>query len=256
MGIRAIFGVLGAIFCGSAAADDATIAVAANFARPMERLEADFESRTGHDLAVVTGSTGQLYAQIIHGAPFDVFLSADVERVDALEQGGRIVEGRRFTYAVGQLVLWSRNDSPGSGGEAAGRIADLLSSSDGRLAIANPELAPYGRAALQVLEHLDLRDGLADRLVYGESVSQALAFGRTGAAQSALVSRGLLDTQVHGLANRNWALSVPDAWHDPIRQDAALLRRGEDNPAARAFFAYLRSEEARAVIAASGYRTD
>lgn len=263
MRIAAIFCVFASIFCGSAAAEDATIAVAANFALPMERLEADFETRTGHDLTVVTGSTGQLFAQIVHGAPFDVFLSADVDRIDALEARGGIVEGERFTYAIGELVLlWAYvSVEPGAPEASAASpelrpapAVEILSEPGGRLAIANPDLAPYGRASLQVLENLGVADDWRRDLVLGQDVGQASAFIRTGAVELALTSRSLEREASRNRSILSW--DIPAELHDPIRQDAALLPRAADNPVAIAFFEYLQSEDARALIAASGYRLD
>lgn len=265
MRIAAIFRIFASIFCGSSAADDATIAVAANFALPMERLEADFETRTGHELTVVTGSTGQLYAQIVHGAPFDVFLSADVERVDALEARGGIVEGERFTYAIGRLVLvqsaegvWINPDPIFELGASAADIAPmeapLIPLGGARLALANPDLAPYGAAAAQALPRVDGFENWEAAAVYGQDVSQAFAFLLSGAADMTVVSRSLLQDAPRREDWISW--DIPAELHDPIRQDAALLPRAAENPAAIAFFAYLRGEEARALIEASGYRLD
>ncbi len=165
---------------GPAAAEEAVVAVAANFTEVVERLEADFERESGHTVTVVAGSTGKLYAQIANGAPFDVFLSADQERPERLEKEGLAVAGSRFTYATGRLTLWS--SEPGRvGGDGA---ATLRQGKFRLLAIANPELAPYGAAAKQALEKLGLWDRFKDRIVMGETIGQAHAMVASGNAEA------------------------------------------------------------------------
>lgn len=221
-----------------------TIAVAANFQPTMGRLAAAFAAESAFEAVLVAGSTGQLYAQITRGAPFDVFLSADTERPDLLRAGGLVVDQR--TYAVGRLVLWSA-DATHVRGRA---LEDVLAQPFRHLAIASPELAPYGRAAQQALESLGVWHELQPRIVYGQTVGQALAMAASRNAEMALVARSL----VTGAAAGGAFLSVPDSLHEPIRQDAALLDRAKDNPAARAFFEFLQSATARAIIEADGYR--
>ena len=232
---------LAVLFAGAVQAGQARVAVAANFLPVLRELGAAFAAG-GHHLQISSGSTGKLYAQIVHGAPFDLFLAADQARPERLEREGRIVPGSRFTYAIGHLVLWSpapERFSDGLGWLREGRFQ--------RLAIANPKTAPYGRAARQFLRHHDLWVHLQAKLVRGESVSQALQFVASGNADAGLVAL----SQVNGRAGSRWLVPATD--HDPIVQQAVLLVHGADNPAARAFYAFLQSPPARRIIRAAGY---
>lgn len=213
------------------------VAVASNFAEPAGEIAAGFEAATGHRVILSAGATGALYARIVNGAPYDVLLAADAERPARLEAEGRAVPGSRFTYAVGRLVLWSPDPERIADGPAA------IAAMTGRLAIAHPDLAPYGAAAAEMLAAL----GLDPPLVRGENVGQAYALVATGNAELGLVAAAQLR---HGEGSR-WL--VPADLHAPIRQDAVLLR---DGPAARAFLDWLRGPEAAAVIAAWGYEAD
>lgn len=223
-----------------AQAAEVLVAVAANFVRPAERLVADFADMRGGEVALVAGSTGKLYAQIRNGAPFDVFLAADQRRPALLEDEGLALAGSRFTYAVGRLALWS-------GREGVELHADTLRRGDYRkLAIANPELAPYGQAAREVLSRLGSLARAQERLVTAESVGQAFALAATGNADLGLVAAAQA-RRAHGSL---WL--VPERLHEPIRQDAVMLARARDNATAAAFVAFLRTD-ARAVIASLGY---
>lgn len=227
-------------------ADEAIIASAANFTDTLEVLETRFEQTTPHRIRIVTGSTGQLFAQIRQGAPFDVFLAADADRPARLVEMGLAPADSRFTYAVGRLALWS----PQPGRLDALSLADIGALDFRRLAIANPELAPYGRAAMDVLDQLDLSAGFDDRIVRGENIAQVLALAATGNADLAFIA--LAQTRNPRIpAGSFW--TVPSELHTPIRQDAVLISRAEDNAAARAFLAFLGSDEARALIRQAGY---
>lgn len=234
---------LGLTAGATARAAEATVAVAANFSTAMDHLVPAFEQASGHRLTVVLGSSGKLAAQVQQGAPFDVFLSADVERPAALQAAGFAVPDSRFTYALGRLVLWSADPQAFSDGPAylaAGRFRHL--------AIANPALAPYGTAAQQALQALGVWPALQDRLVRAENIGQTYAMVAGGATQAGFVALAQLTDATPG---SRWP--VPQELHAPIRQDALLLVRGRDNPAARAFLDYLGSPPARAVITALGY---
>lgn len=228
----------------TAQAESVTVAAASNFKTALDALADEFEAATEHDVQLVFGSTGKLYAQIRFGAPYDLFLAADQARPERLEEEGMIVPNSRFTYAEGRLVLWSSKPE---------RISEqhLGSPKLNRLAMANPELAPYGLAARQVLQALDLDQQLKQKIVYGESVGQAFAFVRTGNAQLGLVSYA----QVLSLprSQRGYPWMPPPDLHAPIRQDAVLLTRGSNNPAAEAFHSFLQSAKARDIIAQHGY---
>ncbi len=196
-------------------------------------------------MSIAAGATGKLYAQVVQGAPFDVLLAADGWRPERLEREGRAVSGSRFTYAIGLLSLWSpRTDAFGEDPVAYLRAAQFR-----RLALANPDLAPYGRAARQVLEHLGLNDQLANRMVVAENIGQAYAMVDTGNADAGFLARA----QVSGRSGSHW--NVPAALHEPIEQQAVLLQRAAENPAAVGFLAFLRTDEARRVIGQAGYGT-
>ena len=229
-------------------ADDVAVAVAANFTAPMQRLVPLFEQQTGHGLVVSYGSTGKLAAQIRNGAPFEVFLAADDETPERLERAGDGVGGSRFTYAVGRLVLWSRQ--PGlvdAGGEV------LRGDGFDRLAIADPRLAPYGAAAVQTLRALGLYERLQSRLVTGENITQAHQFVATGNAPLGFIA--LSQVYADGRIGSGSAWVVPARLHQPIVQQALLLQKGRDNPAAAALLRFLRSEPVLALIRSFGYDT-
>ena len=227
-----------------AAADTAHIAVAANFAAPMKALSARFEQASGHALTLSSGSTGKFYAQIKNGAPFDVLLAADDETPARLLREGDAV--RTQTYAVGKLALWSADASRLDGSDAL-----LRRGAYNRLAVANPRLAPYGAAAMQVLEKLGLAGQAKDKLVMGENIGQTHQFAASGNAELGFVA--LSQVWQDGKLTGGSAWLVPPALHAPIRQDAALLKRGAANAAARALLDFLKSHEAQTVIRSYGY---
>jgi molybdate transport system substrate-binding protein len=228
-------------------AEEALVAVAANFAEVMERLEVEFERASGHDLTVAIGSTGKLYAQITHGAPFDVLLAADRERPERLESEGLAVAGSRFTYAVGRLTLWS----PEAGRVGADGEATLRAGAFRSLALANPDLAPYGAAARETLRRLGLWETLAGKIVTGENIGQAHAMVASGNAELGFVALSSVLSPRNRQPGSRW--DVPADLHAPIRQDAVLLTRAAGNPAARAFLSFLHSEPVLALLESYGY---
>jgi molybdate transport system substrate-binding protein len=230
----------------SAFADQALVAVASNFISAARVLAASFEAQSEHSLTLTVGSTGQLHAQVVHGAPYDLFLAADQARPRMLEESGRAVAGSRFTYAVGQLVLVERAESADSFDGAQRLTANDFS----RLAMANPALAPYGVAAMETLVGLGVAAQLRGKIVLGENVGQAFAMLATGNVEVALVAESQLLESTMSLAT--WR--VPAELYSPIRQDLVLLQRADDNAAARAFYQYLQTDEAAEIIARHGYR--
>ncbi|GKT20456.1 molybdate ABC transporter substrate-binding protein [Acidovorax sp. SUPP3334] len=230
----------------AAQAAEVVVAVAANFTAPMQKIATAFAQATGHKAVLSFGATGKFYAQIKNGAPFQVLLAADDTTPAKLEQEGQGVQGSRFTYAVGRLVLWSPR---------AGYVDDqgqILKTGDfAHLAIANPKLAPYGLAATQTLDKLGLGERLQPRFVTGENIAQAYQFVATGNAPLGFVA--LSQVMEGGKIAKGSAWRVPESLHDPIRQDAVLLAAGKDQPAAVALMRFLRSDAAREVIGAYGY---
>lgn len=244
---RLITVLLAAFALPAATAEPLTLAVASNFSIPARELATQFSSRSGYEVRIAAGSTGKLYAQIINGAPFDVFLAADAERPRLLEESGHGVVGSRFTYATGGLVLWSR-DPAFAGVGCRGALEQL---GDRKLAIANPQTAPYGAAAKSFLQSVDLWNELQAQLVYGENITQTLQFVATGNASLGLVasSHALVD----GLPRATCYWSVPAASHQPLEQQVILLQRAEASAAAREFLQFLRDDEARDIIVGGGY---
>ncbi len=232
-----------------AQAERVTVAVAANFAQPMAELETLFEASGAHELTLVSGSTGQLYAQIVNAAPYDVFLSADRERPRRLTEAG--LGNAPFTYALGRLALWTREQR-----FAGGLTLDALTTSDfRRLAIANPRLAPYGVAAREALQAMGLWETLQAKIVFGENVGQAFAMVETRNAEFGLVALSAAVAYMGGTADLGHVayVTVPPEYHSPIRQDAILLSRGQDNPAAQAIIGFLQGADARRIIEAAGF---
>jgi molybdate transport system substrate-binding protein len=226
-----------------AAADELRVAVATNFAAAMSALVERFEETTGHTVLVSAGSTGAHYAQIKSGAPFDAFFAADVERPRRLEAEGAAIAGSRLLYAVGRLALWSNRV-----GYVDGQGTVLENGDFRHLAIANPELAPYGAAAREVLAARGVWDRLQPRLVTGQDIGQTYSFIKTGNAELGFVAWAQLCRPGEPIAGSYWL--VPESLHRPIEQEAVLLR---DTAAARALLEFVRGAEARAIIRSFGY---
>jgi len=242
---------LSALLCATLAhasvlAAEAHVAVAANFAEPIKAIAAELHRATGHTLKITLGSTGKLYAQIRHGAPFDVLLAADAKVPAALEQEGLAQPGSRFPYATGQLVLWSAQAGRVDDQGAVLRRADL-----GKVAYAAPKVAPYGAAAVEAMQRLGLSAALAPKLVQGESIGQAFNFVFTGNADGGFVA--LSQVLVNGQLRSGSVWRVPPGLYSPIRQDAVLLKRGAGNAAAQALMQWLQSPQGRALVASYGY---
>jgi molybdate transport system substrate-binding protein len=241
-----IFAFIASLLAGTAAAEDVQVAVAANFTAPMQAIAAAFERDTGHKARLAFGSSGKFYAQIKNGAPFQVLLSADGEIPARLEQEGMAVAGTRFTYAIGRLALWSAQ---------AGRVdarGDVLKQGGyAHLAIANPKLAPYGAAAIEVLKNRGLLEAVQPKFVQGENIAQTWQFVASGNAELGFVALSQITRD--GKLTQGSAWIVPVNLHAPIRQDAVILARGKGNAAASALMAYLRGEKAKAVIRTYGY---
>ena len=227
----------------SVRADSITVAVASNFTAPANDLATAFEKETGHTVRLTFGSSGKLLAQITHGAPFDVFLSADQAKPLKLEDDNLAVSGTRFTYALGTLALWTASDAP---------ARDILMDGEySRLALANPRLAPYGEAAMQVLSALDLSEASQPKIVMGENITQTWQFVATGNAEIGFVA--LSQILKDGEISPGNAWVIPADLYDPVKQDAVLLTRAKDNDVARQWLAFLQSEVGHNVIKGFGY---
>ena len=227
-----------------AAAAEVQVAVATNFMEPAKEIARRFRARTGHSATLSFGASGQFYAQIANGAPFQVFLSAAVERPQKAEADGLAVVGTRFTYATGRLVLFSK-----AARLVDGRGAVLVRGNFEKLAIADPKTAPYGLAAVEAMRKLGVYGRLAPKLVTGASIAQTFQFVDTGAAEVGFLA---LSQVINEPGGSRWL--VPENLHSPIDQQAVLLKRGADSAAAKAFLAFLKGAEARAVIKRYGYQ--
>jgi molybdate transport system substrate-binding protein len=229
-------------FAGGAQAGQTHVAVAANFTEPAREIANLFRQTTGHEAILIFGASGAFFTQIAHDAPFEVFLSADEERPKLAVEQGFAVSDSRFTYAIGKLALWSRvlDVADGEGVLRAGKFSQL--------AIANPNSAPYGAAAIETMKALNVFDQLQGKLVRGNSVAQAFEFVDTRNVELGFVALA----QLNGVtAGTRWV--VPENLHSPILQDAVLLKRGADDEASKAFMAFLKGPEARAIIESFGY---
>jgi len=227
-------------------ADEVQIAVAANFTAPSKLIAESFEKETGHKAQLAFGATGKFYAQIKNGAPFEVLLSADDETPARLEREGAAVAGTRFTYATGRLVLWSAK--PGYVDDKG----EVLRKGDFKhVSIANPKLAPYGLAAMEVVSALKLADAIQPKIVQAENIAQAHQFIVSGNAEIGFIA--LSQVSRDGRIPEGSAWLVPANLHQPIRQDAVILEKGRGKPAAEAWMKYLRGDKARAVIKSFGY---
>jgi molybdenum ABC transporter, periplasmic molybdate-binding protein len=232
----------GPVLAAPAFAGTIHVAVAANVTEAATEIAAAFAEKTGDEAVLSFGSTGQLYAQITQGAPFDVFLAADTARPGQILADGLGVEGSRFTYAVGRLVLWSR-EAGMADGEAALKAADF-----DRIAICNPAAAPYGAAAVETMKALGVHEALQPKIVEGANVAQAFQFVDTGNAEVGFVALSQVIGRDDGSA---WI--VPQHLHAPIRQDAVVLKSAADPRVAAAFAEFLKGPEAAAILERFGY---
>ena len=228
------------LFTATATAGEVKIAVAANFTAAMKQIAKGFEQTTGHKTRISYGSTGKLYAQILHRAPFEVFLSADSERPQLLVK--KRLADQQFTYAIGKLALWS-SDPIRDVSKAGLKRGDFK-----RIALANPKTAPYGAASVKVMEQLGVAKALRPKWVRGDNIAQTHQFIATGNAEVGFVALAQIVLNNQG---KHWV--IPQDLYEPIHQDAVLLTKGKSNPAASAFLAYLKSDEARKVIGSYGY---
>jgi molybdate transport system substrate-binding protein len=226
-------------------AGQTNVAVAANFTEPAKEIAALFNQKTGHEAILSFGASGAFFAQITHEAPFQVFLSADAVRPKAAIDAGYAVPGSEFSYAVGKLVLWSKVVDVTNGDEA------LKAGGFSKLSIANPNAAPYGAAAIETMKALGVYDTLAAKIVQGESIAQAFQFVDTKNAEVGFVA---LSQLIGVTSGTRWL--VPQELYAPIRQDAVLLKKGENDGASKAFLEFLKGPEARAIIEKFGYALD
>jgi molybdate transport system substrate-binding protein len=244
--LAAAFGLFaGLAISVQAMAGQTNIAVAANFTEAVKEIAAAFKAKTGHDAVLSFGASGALYTQITQDAPFEILLSADAERPKKAVDDGLGVADSRFTYAIGKLVLWSKNAELVKGEET------LKGGAFTKIAIANPTAAPYGAAAIETLKALKLDEAVQPKIVQGNSIAQTFQFVDTGNAEIGFIALSQLAGKTEG---SRWM--VPQTLYSPIKQDAVLLKKGAANEAATAFLTFLKGAEARAIIEKYGYAID
>lgn len=239
--------ILFVMFWGSVTeAAEVKVAVAANFAATFAQLAEQFNIKTGDSAVASLGSTGALYAQIINGAPYELFLSADAERPRELVEQGKAVEGTRQTYAIGRLILWSSNPTLVDGDGAL-----LKSGFSGKVAIANPVTSPYGLAAQQTLAQLGQWNAMQKQLVRGQNIAQTFQFAASGSVDAAFIALSQIKSGDYVGKGSYWL--VPQRLHAPIEQQMVLLARGRNNPVAKKFMEFITSSEGRKIISDTGY---
>lgn len=234
------------IFSKCTLAEPIKVAVASNFKHPAQEIFAAYTETTGHNVRASYASTGKLFAHITHGAPFELFLAADSRTPLLAEQQGFATKGSRFTYALGSLAIWHPGLTAANGGP-------VLAFRDGQtLALANPKLAPYGKAAEQVLAHIE-HPRLRFKKVYGQSIAQAFQFVASGSSELGLVAVSQL--LAFKAPKHTWQ-TIPVAHYSPIKQQAVLLLKGQPNPAAVELFEFLKLAQAQSIILSYGYRLE
>ncbi len=241
--------VLFSAFTLCAEAKTVHVAVAANFSKTMQSLVIEFEKTSDYQIALSFGSSGKFYAQIKQGAPYELFFSADQAKPDALQKDGLVIAASRFTYAIGRLAVWSARP------DFANKIeTKLKDGSFNKLAIANPKLAPYGAAALQVLRHLELIDATQSKWVRGANIAQTYQFVSSANADLGFIalSQILGINRMQKVKERSYWL-VPDMMHSPIKQDVVLLRWAAKSLGAKAFLDFIHTDKAQNIIAQYGY---
>jgi molybdate transport system substrate-binding protein len=248
---RLMLAVASTLFFVAAQAGEVTVAVAANFTAPMQHIAKAFEQDTGHKAQLAFGATGKFYAQIKNGAPFAVLLAADDETPARLEKEGLAIASTRFTYATGRLALWSKSPNLVDDKGEVLRNNNLNKIGIQKIALADPKLAPYGRAAMEVIHKLGVQDNVVSKLVQGESIGQTYQFVSTENAQLGFVA--LSQISVDGRITQGSAWVVPQSMHAPLKQDAVLLKVGKDNAAAHALLKYLQGDTAKAIVTRYGY---
>jgi molybdate transport system substrate-binding protein len=246
MTLRLMLAAASTLFFVAAQAGEVTVAVAANFTAPMQKIAQAFEQDTGHKAQLAFGATGKFYAQIKNGAPFAVLLAADDETPARLEKEGLAVTGTHFTYATGRLALWSKQPNLV---DDKGEV--LRSNSFIKIAIADPKLAPYGIASMEVIHKMGVQANVVPKLVQGESIGQTYQFVSTENAQLGFVA--LSQISFDGRITQGSAWVVPQSMHTPLKQDAVLLNAGKDNAAAVALLKYLQADKAIAIVRSYGY---
>lgn len=245
--VIAMVAMLGISLPSDAQAEQVRVAVASNFLTTVRLLKNEFEKSSGHKVLLSVASTGKLYAQISHGAPFEIFLSADARRPGLAVDSGLAVEGTQQSYARGRLTLWSSRKTL----EGKDCKEELIAGHFRRLSIANPKTAPYGEAARQALKKMKLWQAVRPKLVRGENIGQTFQYTRTGNAELGMIALSQALDPKNNETTCRW--DIPEDYHQPLEQHMVMLKRGEKNPAAKAFYDFIKSEAGKKIISETGY---
>jgi molybdate transport system substrate-binding protein len=242
------FAIASLLACGSASAQALTVAAASDLQAALPAIVSQFEKDTGQSVRVAFGSSGNLFTQIRNGAPFDVFLSADIDYPRQLEASGHAERGSLYQYATGRIVLWTRKDS---GVDVRRGLAVLTDAHVHRIAIANPRFAPYGRAAVAALRHDEVYEKIEDKLVLGDNIAQTTQFAQSGSADAGII--GLSAALTETLRRAGAYFEIPDAWYPPIEQAAVVLAASRQKALAHQFVEFLKSPASRSVLQSDGF---
>ena len=231
-----------------APAETLTVAAASDLQSALPAIASQFEKDTGQKVTLTFGSSGNFFTQVQNGAPFDVFLSADIDYPRRLESSGHAERGTLYEYATGHLVLWTRTDS---GIDVRGGLTVLADTRVRRIAIANPEFAPYGRAAVAALRHEGLYERVQIKFVLGENISQAAQFAQSGGADVGLLALSVALSPT--LKDSGTYVDIPESWYPPIAQAAVVLTSSRQKPLARQFIDHLKKLDSVRILQAYGF---
>lgn len=229
-------------------AEEITIAAASDLNFAFKELLSEYETASGNQVKLTLGSSGNFFAQIQNGAPFDLYFSADISYPKKLEEAGLIVPGSLYRYAIGRIVLWTRHESPV---DVTQGIAALRQSSAKTIAIANPRHAPYGRAAIAAMEHFNIYDDVKDRLVLGENISQAAQFVESGAADIGIIALSLALAPAMSAKGTYW--EIPTEAHLPLEQGAVIVKASKRADSAKQFLEFVKSRQGAAIMTRYGF---
>ncbi len=232
----------------AAAAEEITIAAASDLNFAMKDLMAEYEKASGHRVKLSLGSSGNFYAQIQNGAPFDLYLSADIGYPKKLEEAGLAVPGSLYRYAVGRIVLWTNHAARR---DVSKGLTVLLDPSIKKIAIANPKHAPYGRAAVAAMEHFKVYESAKERLVLGENISQAAQFVESGACEVGIVALSLAMAPAMKAKGVYW--EIPAEAHPPLEQGAVIVKTSTHQEAAKQFLEFMRGDKGREIMTRYGF---
>ena len=241
-------GLFAMIGTQAVAAEEMTIAAAADLNFAFKELIAEYEKIGGNHVKATFGSSGSFYAQIQHGAPFDLYFSADSTYPKKLEEAGLVVRGSFYRYAVGRIVLWTRHES---GLDVTQGIEALRQPAARKIAIANPKHAPYGRAAVAAMEHFTIYEDVKDRLVLGENISQAAQFVESGAADVGIIALSLALAPAMHAKGTHW--EFPARSHPPLEQAAVILKSSTRQELAKQFLEFMKSVRGQAIMKRYGF---